>query len=107
MGNTTIRYRDVAPTSSIEAAIQRWVERLEVVSAQFEACEVVIGRNSRAFAVDVTVAIAGTRVQVDHDPGRSHAHDDIYVAVADSFRGVWRVLRDRFAIGTMPLRKVA
>jgi ribosome-associated translation inhibitor RaiA len=74
---------------SAEAAVLRWVARIEQLHHGVTKCGVVIDQRRRhAFEVHVTIE--------DPEIGvASHAkHENIYIAIADAFRAVRRLLQD-------------
>jgi hypothetical protein len=87
-----ITFRGMAPSPSVEAAIERWVARLESVYDRIERCSVVIVSPPRHYGERVTyrvhlaLALPGYEILVPHDPHRAAAHGDVYVAVSDAFR---------------------
>jgi len=67
---------------SVEAAIHRWVDRLDW-NMEIDRAHVVVERSGwRRVAVHVSLVL-GTGKELTF----STAHTDIYVAVADAFRG--------------------
>jgi len=101
---TTITFRTMDPSPSVEAAIGRWVERLTTAFARLERCDVVIdmphrhGRHGNLFHVRIDLATPQKVIVVSTDPGQDHGHEDIYVAVADAFRAARRQLQDHARI---------
>jgi ribosome-associated translation inhibitor RaiA len=95
-----ITFRGMTTSPSVEAAIERWVARLELVSDQIAYCTVVVDAPSRRhrhgahFHVGITLAIPDHVIAVSHDPGRDEGHTDVYVAIADAFRAARRQLEE-------------
>src|SRR3546814_13849846 len=46
------------------------------------------------FHVNIEVGVPGKQVMVDRNSGKSHAHEDIYVALRDAFNAARRRLED-------------
>lgn len=92
----SITFHGMAPEASIEGAIWRWIDRLELATTRFQHCAVVVAHGPRAFEVDVEAEIAGVLAVATHDPARTDAHADAYVAVSDAFRTIWRQLRGHY-----------
>jgi ribosome-associated translation inhibitor RaiA len=92
---TKITFHEIHHSDAIEAAIQRWVARLEHVSDRIVRCEVRIEqphrshRQGREFEVHVVLGIPGNDVASSRT-----RHEDPYVAVADAFRATRRQLLD-------------
>jgi hypothetical protein len=96
----TVTFRDMDTSPSVELFVRRWASRLERVDARVLRCDVTIERphkhheRGNAFRVRVVVAVPGNDIIVSHDPGEHGAHDDVRVAVRDSFRAARRQLED-------------
>lgn len=92
---TEITFHGIEHSDAVEAAIQRWVSRLEHVYDRITKCGVVASqphkrhRHGSEFQVSVVLEIPGSEVTVTH-----MAHEDIYVAIADAFRAARRQLQD-------------
>ena len=92
---TEITFHDISHSDAVEAAIQRWVARIERLSDRIVRCEVRVEqphrshRQGRPFEVHVVLGIPG------HDIASSRIrHEDVYVAIADAFRATRRQLLD-------------
>jgi ribosome-associated translation inhibitor RaiA len=69
---------------SVEASVQRWVDRIGWANVEIESAEVTIERSGwRRTSVCLTLALAGERPFT-----AATSHVDVYVAVADVFREV-------------------
>lgn len=96
----TVTFRDMTPSPSVETFVRRWADRLERVDSRILRCEVTIERPHRhhehgnRFRVRVLVAVPGHDIAVSHEPGEDGAHEDVRVAVRDSFRAARRQLED-------------
>ena len=94
-----ITFRGMAASPSVEAAIERWVWRLEHVYDRIHHCAVVVefpdhhGHRAQ-FHVRIEIAIPNREISVSHDPGRDDGRTDVYVAVSDAFRAGRRQLVD-------------
>jgi ribosomal subunit interface protein len=86
------------------AALERWVEskaaRLERFFPEIMSCRVVVEaphrrrRTGTIFHVRVDLGVPGGELVAARDPRLHHAHEDVYVAVRDTFRAARRVLMD-------------
>lgn len=88
---TELTFHGLDHHDSAEAAVERWVARLEHLHA-LTKCEVIIDRPHRwhrhpEFHVRVRVEVSG--IEFASDASRS----DIYIAIADAFRAAHRQLR--------------
>lgn len=92
---TEITFHEIPHSDSVEAAIHRWVARLEHISDRIVRCEVRVEqphkshRHGREFEVHLLVGIPGTDIVASRVK-----HEDPYVAVADAFRCARRQLLD-------------
>ena len=95
-----ITFRGMPNSPSAEAAIRRWVARLEHVYHRIQRCSVVIEqphRNQRQgnqFHIRVDIAVPDHVIEVSRDAGHDPKHEDIYIAIADAFRAARRQLQD-------------
>jgi len=89
-----ITFRGMSASPSVEAAIERWVRRLEHVSDAIEHCAVVVERphaRQPYFEVRLAVTVSDQPRIVVRGPG---GITDVYVAVSDAFRAGRRLLVD-------------
>ena len=98
---TEITFHELPHSDSVEAAIQRWVARVEPLHARIQSCRVFVmqphrsQRTGRAFEIHVRLDIPGAEIAAS----RIH-HEDIYVAIADAFRAVRRQLLEQTKMRT-------
>jgi ribosomal subunit interface protein len=90
---TEITFHEIDASESAEAAIERWVARLEHIHDRIVHVQTTVAlphrhQRHQEFEVLVKVDIAGSQI-VRH--GRN---EDVYVAIADAFRGARRRLMD-------------
>jgi hypothetical protein len=89
MAPVEIVFRGMSASPSVEAAIERWVERLELVDDRIRHCLVVVESPHAlhpSFEVRLAIAISDQPMIVVKGAGGSAARANIYVAVADVFR---------------------
>jgi ribosome-associated translation inhibitor RaiA len=95
-----ITFRSIPPSPAVEAAITRWVAKLEHAYARIARCSVVVEiphrrqRQGNAFRVAIQLAVPGETITVAREPGFDPAHEDLYVAIGDAFRAARRRLQD-------------
>lgn len=93
---TEVTFHDLDHSDSVEAAIHRWVARLEHVHDRIVRCNVKVEqphkshRHGREFEVHVVLEWWGENIATSR-----HRHEDIYVAIADAFRASRRQLLDQ------------
>jgi putative sigma-54 modulation protein len=92
---TEVTFHGVDHSDSAEAAVHRWVARIEQLHDRMTRCHVSINqphhrrRHGDPFDVRVVVDVPGIEVV-------AHAlRDDVYIAIADAFRAVRRQLQDQ------------
>lgn len=99
-----ITFRGMTSSPSIEAAVQRWADRLVQTYDRIQRCSVVVEvphrshRHGQTFHVRIEVAVPHRTISVGRDPGRDPGHEDAYVAIADAFRAARRQLQDHARI---------
>lgn len=92
---TEITFHGFNKSDAVEAAVHRWVTRLELVYDRILRVEVRLDqphrshRQGREFEVHVHVEIPGADIIARHT-----RHEDVYVAIADAFRASRRQLLD-------------
>ena len=90
----------MTPSPAVAQMVASWCERLEQTCDRIERCEVVIElphrrhRQGKTFHVRVELGLPDRMIAVSRDPGHDHAHEDVYVALADAFRAARRQLQD-------------
>ena len=94
-----IFFRDMPPSSALEAEIRKRAKQLERVAERMTSCRVSVltdGRHRRSgtrFEVHVDIAIPGGELAL----GRDHSFEDPYVAVREAFDAARRGLQDQLA----------
>lgn len=91
---TEITFHELEPSTSAEAAIERWVARLEHVHDRILHVHATVGvphrhARRREFEVHLKLDISGAEIVT-----RLARHEDVYVAIADAFRATRRQLLD-------------
>ncbi len=95
---TEVTFHELEHSDSVEAAIHRWVARLEHVHDRIVRCAVKVeqphksSRHGRAFEVHIVLEWWGENIATSR-----HRHADIYVAIADAFRASRRQLIDQIS----------
>jgi ribosome-associated translation inhibitor RaiA len=93
---TDITFHGLDHSDAVEAAVGRWVERLEHFYDRIAKCTVVLQqphrrhRHGSEFEITIVLEMPGPDITVSH-----RGDSDIYVAVADAFRATRRQLLDR------------
>ncbi len=96
-----ITFRDIDASPAVEARIRIEAQKLSRYHSRIVDVRVVVDvphRNhhkGKIHHVAVDVSVPGGEIVANRDPQLNHAHEDIYVAVRDSFRAARRQLEDR------------
>lgn len=96
----SISFVGIDPSPAVEDVIRERVERLERFSDRITSCSVVVeaphrhGHQGKIYHVHVDITLPGTEIVAGRDPERNHAHEDVYVAIRDSFNAAQRQLED-------------
>lgn len=92
---TAISFHGLSRSDAVEAAIQRWVTRVEQLHDRVIRCNVTVDlphrhhRRGGNFTIHVHLEIAGDNIVTCRAQ-----HEDVYVAIADAFRATRRQLID-------------
>lgn len=95
-----IAFRGMTSSPAVESFIRTWVAKLEAVYDRIERCDVVVEaphlrhRQGNQYRVRVTMSVPGGQLVVSRDPGPDESHQDVYVAVRDTFHAARRQLED-------------
>jgi cold shock CspA family protein len=93
-----ITFRNLESTEPIEAAIREEAEGLDQIFDQIMRCNVVVEASHKhhhqgnLYHVRINLTVPGKELAVSREPGEHHAHEDLYVAIRDSFRAASRQL---------------
>ena len=94
-----ITFRNIDASPAVEAKIRERARELEQFFDRIVSCRVVIEaphrrRHGDLYHIRVDLKVPGHEIVVKRDPPEHHAHEDIYVAIRDSFDAVRRQLED-------------
>jgi ribosomal subunit interface protein len=93
-----ITFRDMQPTDAVSTVVNEKVAKLERLFDRISRCDVMIEaphrhqHKGRLFHVRVHLNVPGGEIIVGRDPDKSHAHEDVYVAIRDAFDATKRQL---------------
>ena len=96
-----IRFRNLAPSDFIEAAVRKYANKLERFRDDIVSCRVTIGsphksqQKGHLFHIVVNVRTEGDEIVVSRMPDDEQSHEDVYVAIRDAFNAARRQLQDR------------
>lgn len=98
-----ITFRDMEQSDAIEKAVHEKAEKLEQF-AEIMSCRVVVqminkhSHKGTLYQVSIDLTAEGTEIVVSRDRGVDHSHEDVYVAIRDSFDAARRQLQDHHRI---------
>ena len=97
-----IVFHGMDPSPAVEAKIMERIEKLEEFHSRIVSCRVTVSaphrhsRKGKIFQVRIDIGVPGRDVIVNREPGRDHAHEDVYIAIRDAFNAANRQLEDHF-----------
>lgn len=95
-----VSFRHLAPSSFIAAAVKKRARKIEKFFPRITSMRVVIEPLQRKknqgnlYHVRIDMGVPGREIVVQRNPGRNHAHEDVYVAIRDAFDSARRQLED-------------
>jgi len=95
-----ISFDDLPVDEAVREAALAHVARLEKTYDRITGCHVVIAqphrhhREGRLYSVRVDLVVPGSEIVVNRNHPADHAHEDVYVALRDSFDATRRRLED-------------
>lgn len=98
--NVQISFRGMDPSQSAEELVRDRAAELEQFADRISTCHVSLQapnkrhRHGDIYHVHVILDAPGATIAVNHEPGRNHAHEDLFVAIRDAFDAAQRRLRD-------------
>ena len=79
------------PSAAVEERIRHETDKLEQFSERITGCRVVVEQShhrhhqGNLFHVRIDVTVPGEEILVNRDSAEHHGHEDVYVALRDSF----------------------
>ncbi|MXN64348.1 HPF/RaiA family ribosome-associated protein [Stappia sp. GBMRC 2046] len=95
-----ITYKGLDSSPTVENAIRKRIDRLDQIHNRITSCRVTIelphrhGRKGKIFHVHVDITVPGAEIVAGREHENNHAHEDVLVAVRDSFNAAQRQLED-------------
>ncbi len=95
-----ITFRHVEHSDDVERKIRQRAAKLDSLYDQIMTGRVVVDlpqqrrRKGKIFQVEIDITVPGTELVVNRDPQLNHAHEDVYVAIDDSFDAMERQLTE-------------
>jgi cold shock CspA family protein len=95
-----VSFDDIPIDEQVRDAALEHIDQLEDAYGRITGCHVVIAqphrhhREGRLYSVRVDVRVPGGEIVVNRDHHLDHAHEDVFVALRDSFAAARRRLED-------------
>ena len=96
-----ITFRDMEPSAAVEANIREKAAKLELYYDRIMSCRVVVQaphahhHQGRLYQVHIDLGVPEGELVVSHEHHhKDQAHEDVYVAIRDSFDAMKRQLED-------------
>lgn len=95
-----VTFRDMETSPAVEAAIRDKAETFDRYADRITHCRVVVEaphqrhRKGKLYHVRIDLGLAGGALVVGREGPMNHAHEDVYVAIRDSFRAMTRMLEE-------------
>ena len=95
-----LQFRNMDPSAAIEAAVQKYVDKLKLFNGDIISCRVAIEAphkhqyKGKLYHVVVDVRLPGKEIVVSRAPEDQQAHEDVYVAIRDAFDAARRQIQD-------------
>ena len=93
-----IHFHGVDSSPALETRIREEVDALHKVHAGITGCQVNVRaphqhhRHGAIYEVHIDLTVPGKELAVGREPGKDHAHEDVFVAVRDAFLAARRRL---------------
>ncbi len=100
ISDTQVVFRGIDHSQAVEDAVQKRAEKLERFSDQILGLRVTLEsphnnhHKGKVYHVGVEAFIPNHDIVVNHEQHDKHSHEDIYVAIRDSFDAVERQIKD-------------
>jgi ribosomal subunit interface protein len=95
-----ITFRNMEPSEAMAQHIRERAEKLDLFYDQIMGCRIMVEAQHRRhhqgniYHVRIDLTVPGAELAVSRDPGKDHAHEDVYVAIRDVFDAARRQLED-------------
>ncbi|MEY2934779.1 MAG: hypothetical protein RL033_5528 [Pseudomonadota bacterium] len=95
-----ITFHGLEHSDAIAERIRAKAQNLERFAPHVVSCHVSVQaetsrhHHGNLYSVHVSVRVPGSEIVASRDPGRNHAHEDVYVSLRDAFQAIYRQLED-------------
>ena len=100
ISDTQVVFRGIEHSQAVEDAVQKRAEKLARYTDQIQSLRVTVEsphnnhHKGKVYHVGVEAFIPNHDIVVNHDQHDKHAHEDIYVAIRDTFDAVERQIKE-------------
>lgn len=100
ISDTQVVFRGLDHSQAVEEAVQKRAEKLQRYSDQILSLRVTVEsphnnhHKGKVYHVGVEAFIPNHDIVVNHDQHDKHSHEDIYVAIRDTFNAVERQIKE-------------
>ncbi len=95
-----IVFRNLEPSNAIEARVRERAEKLDHFFEEIMSCRVIVEAHHRhhhkgnLYHVRVDLKVPDAEIVAGREPSEHHAHEDVYVAIRDTFDATRRQLEE-------------
>ncbi len=100
ISDTQVVFRGIDHSDAVEEAVHKRVEKLERFSDQIQSLRVTLEsphnhqHKGKVYHVGVEAFIPNHDIVVNHEQHDKHSHEDIYVAIRDTFDAAERQIKE-------------
>ena len=100
ISDTQVVFRGIDHSEAVEEAVQRRAEKLARYTDQIHSLRVTLEsphnnhHKGKVYHVGVEAFIPNHDIVVNHDQHDKHSHEDIYIAIRDTFDAVERRIKE-------------
>jgi len=100
ISDTQVVFRGIDHSQAVEAAVHKRAEKLERFSDQIQSLRVTLDtphnnhHKGKVYHVGVEAFLPNHDIVVNHEQHDKHSHEDIYVAIRDTFDAVERQIKE-------------
>lgn len=100
ISDTQVVFRGIDHSQAVEEAVHKRAEKLERYSDQIQSLRVTVEsphnhqHKGKVYHVGVEAVIPNHDIVVNHEQHDKHSHEDIYVAIRDTFDAVERQIKE-------------
>ena len=95
-----VTFRKMLPSPFVRERIRERADKLHQFFDRLVGCRVVVEaphrhhHKGKLYEVAVEVKVPGTTLTSHRNPGQRHEHEDLYIALRDSFDSIERQIED-------------